>query len=233
MGRNISHGYARGHGLQFGNLREQIRQDDLYQEAMSLIEGRTIVAEDNRMNIFLIIKYFLPKIPFGHIIEFGSYKGGQAIFMSHVAKKMLPGVKIYSLDTFKGMPITDKNIDLHVMDDFNNVDLAEIKKYCEQLRLDNLEFVPGLFEETASALLTTINSVTLAHIDCDIKSSCSFAYDVVKPYMVKGGYFVFDDALYSSCLGATETVEELLIQRDNKYCEQIFPHFVFRHNLME
>jgi hypothetical protein len=179
------------------------------------------------------MKYFLPNIPFGHLVEFGSYKGGQAIFMSHVAKAILPGVKIYSLDTFKGLPITDKNIDLHTMDDFNDVDLAEIKKYCESLGLDNLEFVQGLFEDTAPALLSTIHTVGLAHIDCDIKSSCSFAYDAVKPYMVNGGYIIFDDALYSSCLGATETVEELLIQRDNKYCEQIFPHLVFRHNLSE
>ena len=39
---------------------------------------------------------------------------------------------------------------------------------------------------------------------------------------------VFDDATAASCLGATEVVEELVIRRDGRHCEQIYPHFVFR-----
>jgi hypothetical protein len=46
--------------------------------------------------------------------------------------------------------------------------------------------------------------------------------------MVPGGYMVFDDATVSSCLGATEAVESLLIRRDGLSSEQIWPHFVFR-----
>jgi hypothetical protein len=46
--------------------------------------------------------------------------------------------------------------------------------------------------------------------------------------MVEGGYFVFDDATVSSCIGATEVVEDLLIRRDGLNSEQIWPHFVFR-----
>jgi hypothetical protein len=46
--------------------------------------------------------------------------------------------------------------------------------------------------------------------------------------MVPGGYMVFDDATYSSCLGATEAVETLAIRRDGLNSEQIYPHFVFR-----
>lgn len=217
--------------MQFGDLREQVRQDPIYIEAMRLANGRTIVAEDNRMNIFLIMKYFLPDVPFGHIVEFGSYKGGQAIFMSYVVKRILPGVKVYGFDTFKGMPKTDKSIDAHSAGDFGDVDLNELRAFCIEHELDNIEFVQGLFEETAIIVLPKIKSVSLTHIDCDIKSSVAYSYDVVKPYMVNGGYYIFDDATVSSCLGATEAVEELLIQRDRLFSEQIFPHFVFRHNL--
>jgi hypothetical protein len=46
--------------------------------------------------------------------------------------------------------------------------------------------------------------------------------------MVKGGYVVFDDATVSSCMGATEIVEDLLIRRDGLNSEQIWPDFVFR-----
>jgi hypothetical protein len=36
-------------------------------------------------------------IPRGNIIEFGAYKGGNAIFMAHVASRLLPGVQILSV----------------------------------------------------------------------------------------------------------------------------------------
>jgi hypothetical protein len=49
--------------------------------------------------------------------------------------------------------------------------------------------------------------------------------------MVAGGYYVFDDATVSSCLGATEMVEDLPIRRDGLSAEQIVPHFVFRARL--
>ena len=49
--------------------------------------------------------------------------------------------------------------------------------------------------------------------------------------MVPGGYLVFDDATVSSCIGATEAVESLVVRRDGLNSEQIFPHFVFRAGL--
>ena len=69
---------------------------------------------------------------------------------------------------------------------------------------------------------------SLAHIDCDIYSVVAYSCEAVKPYMVSGGNYVFDDAIYSSCLGATVAVESKLIQEDGLHSEQIFTHYVFR-----
>ena len=88
--------------------------------------------------------------------------------------------------------------------------------------------VRGLFQETHDQILESINGIKLAHIDCDIESAVRFAYESVKPIMVKGGYYVFDDATEASCIGATEVVESLVIRRDQLNSEQIWPHFVFR-----
>jgi hypothetical protein len=96
------------------------------------------------------------------------------------------------------------------------------------LGLSNLEFVKGKFEEVAPARLAAIGPIALAHIDCDIKASVAYSYEVVKPRMVDGGYIIFDDAHTSSCIGATEAVEDLVIRRDQLNSEQIWPHFVFR-----
>ena len=88
--RSIYDGYVRGWGIQFGDLRKRVRQDPLYQEALALAKGRTIISEENRINLFLMAKFYLARIPSGHIIEFGSYKGGNAIFLAYIVDKLYP-----------------------------------------------------------------------------------------------------------------------------------------------
>ena len=227
-GRNVRDGYLRGWGLQFGSLREKVLEDRLYQEACELTVGRSLVAEDKRMNLFLILKYFLPDIPFGHIIEFGSYRGGNALFMGYVVNKLYSGVKVLALDTYTGMPEVDLSLDAHSPGDFRDVDLKEVRTFAGRRGVANVQFIPGLFEETAAGALSLIENVALVHIDCDIYSAVAYSYEIVKDYMVPRGYLIFDDATYSSCLGATEAVEELIIRRDGLHSEQIYPHFVFR-----
>lgn len=232
-GRSIRDGYARGWGLEFGGIREFILADPIYQEAMALAQGRTIQTENCRMNLFLLTKHFLRPIldsaAGGSIVEFGSFRGGSAIFLASVCHSLGLNVKIYALDTFEGMPPTDKGVDAHNAGDFSGVDLDELRAYVESSGLSqHLEFVQGTFEATAPMLLTRIPPVLLAHIDCDVYTSVAYAWDAVKPYMANGGYVAFDDAHVSSCLGATEAVEDLAIRRDGLNCEQIWPHFVFR-----
>ena len=228
LGRSVRDGYVRGWGIQFGQLRDDVRRDPLYKKAVALSRGRSVVSEDNRINLFLISRFFLSQVPHGHIVEFGSYKGGNALFLAAVAAEVAPGVRVYALDTYCGIPDADPSIDAHSAGDFHDVDLQELRQFARQQRVDNVEFVQGRFEDTASTLLAEIGSVALAHIDSDTFGSVAFAYDVVRPHMVSGGYVVFDDATVSSCLGATEAVESLLIRRDGLNAEQIWPHFVFR-----
>ena len=227
-GRNAHEGYQRAWGIEFGGLVQNVLEDPLYKDAASQIEGYSIVAPVRRINIFLIMKFFMGKIPFGHIVEFGSYRGGNALFMAYVAKQLYPGMKVYALDTFEGMPETDFSIDVHKEGDFSDALLENFQHKIQEMKLDNLIPVKGLFEDTAEGVLKEAQNVSLAHIDCDIYSAVKYSYDVVKPFMVDGGYVVFDDATVSSCLGATEAVEELLYHRDGLFAEQIFPHFVFR-----
>lgn len=170
-GRSVRDGYQRGWGLQHGGVQEAILADSLYQEACALARGRTVITDLNRMNLFLILKLFLPSIERGHIIEFGSYKGGNAIFMAHVASKITPGVKVYALDSFEGMPETDHEIDLHGKGDVVDVDLQELRDYVKYKGITNLEVIKGYFDHTAVPVLQEARQIALAHIDCDIASS--------------------------------------------------------------
>jgi predicted O-methyltransferase YrrM len=227
-GRSVRDGYARGWGLQFSDLADKVRADPLYIEAAKVAGARTIQSEMNRMNIFLILKFFLPQIPPGDIIEFGCFKGGSALFMAKVCAELGYKSQIWGLDTFGGMPQTDKTIDAHNIGDFADTDLEELSEYTVKCGLSNLHWVKGLFEDTTGRILGKSSKFVLAHIDCDIRSAVKYSYHRVKDRMVDGGYIVFDDALVSSCLGATEVVEDEVIREDKLNSEQVFPHYVFR-----
>lgn len=227
-GRNIRAGYQRGWGLQFGDLREQVLRDELYRHAIDRATGRTVVAEANRMNIYLILRFGLDALPPGHILEFGAYRGGNAIFMAEVCRELHPGTKVFALDTFEGMPPVDSSRDAHRSGDFSDTGFAELAETIDKLGLDNLELVRGTFESTASGLLAETGAARLVHVDCDIYSAVRYSYDVTQPYVVEGGYWVFDDALYSSCIGAMEAIEETVIRRDGRFSEQAWPHLVYR-----
>ena len=186
------------------------------------------MSEENRMNIYLLLRFFLGKIPFGHIVEYGSYRGGSAIFMAYIVKKLYPGMKVFALDSFEGMPPTDKNVDAHNAGDFSDTGLDDLQARVDELKLSNMVLVKGFFENTNDGVMAQAGKISLAHIDCDIAPAVKYSYEGVKPFMVEGGYIVFDDATVSSCIGATEVVEDLLIRRDGLNSEQIWPHFVFR-----
>jgi hypothetical protein len=49
----------------------------------------------------------------------------------------------------------------------------------------------------------------------------------------EGGYIVFDDPLFGSCLGAFQAVEELLIRRDGHSAEQVYPHLLYRYPIID
>ncbi len=161
---------------------------------------KILVGEQSLCNLFLLIKFFLPRLLSGQIVEFGSFKGGSAIFMAALAKEFLPGAQVIGFDTFTGMPPTDRSIDEHRPGGFADVDLQELRQYAKRVGLDSLTFVQGKFEDTAHAALQRLGKVVLCHIDCDIRSSVEYAYDAVKPYMAAGGYWVFDDLLAADCL---------------------------------
>ncbi|PLZ03041.1 hypothetical protein CY652_06940 [Burkholderia sp. WAC0059] len=227
-GRNVTAGYIRAWGLYSPvGIAPAVAQDPVYRESIELARDLTLVTEHKLMNLFLIMKYGLADIK-GDIVEFGSYKGGSAIFMANVARRLGMTARIYALDTFQGMPETDVARDLHLAGDFNDTSIDALRAFAEKHQLSNLIPVQGLFEDTAPALLETIDAVMLAHIDCDIYSAVKFAIDVIQPRMhACGGYLAFDDPLQATCLGALEAVEDM-VQANGLHAEQAYPHLVYR-----
>ena len=228
-GRVPRDGYLRACSLEFGNIPALCEKDLNFNAAMSIARDRTVVTPVRLMNLFMLMAFYLPKIAPGHIVEFGSYKGGSALFMAYLAARFLPNTRVFAFDTFTGMPETDGGADIHKPGDFSDANVESLREYARALELTNIEFIAGPFEDTAPNALSRIEKVALAHIDCDIYSAVRFSYDVSKPHLVDGAYVVFDDPLPSSCMGAFEAVEDCVIARDGLRAEQVFPHLVFRY----
>ena len=230
-GRNARRGYQRGWGLQFGGLGDRIVLDPVFLRAGELARGRTVVDLMRLMNIFLIIRFFFPKLSAHDIVEFGAYRGGSAMFMASCLKDLFPLARVYALDTFAGMPPTGE-LDMHKPGDFRDTSFDEVQAAARRANLTNLTFVKGRFAQSFPPVAANAAAFGLAHIDCDIYDAVRYCQDAVWPKMCAGGYVVYDDATTSSCLGATQAVEELIIER-RLHSEQVWPHVVLRAGLTQ
>jgi len=229
QGRNLRDGYLRGTGIQFGGIRNLCANDPVFTQAYSLARHLSSpVGDDALCNFFLLLKYYLPRLGKGHIVEFGTDRGGSALFLARVAMEYLPSTKIYCFDSFQGMPETDSALDIHRKGQFSNANAEALVKLAADCNLRNVEIVKGFFEETVPKVLPTLEPVLLAHVDCDLYQSVAQCYKGTRGFLIPEGYLVFDDPLISSCLGAFEAVAELVIRRDGRHIEQAWPHLVFR-----
>lgn len=232
-GRCAYDGYQRGSALAHGDLADRVWNDPLFRKALAaarLPQVRSMCTEARLMNLFLIVKFFLKDLTSQNIVEYGTYRGGSALFLAVLLKELYPQARVFALDTFEGMPEVNANVDLPPPDDFADTNLNTIRFTAAQLGLDNVEFVKGLIQDTAPAVYAELGSVGLAHIDVVLHSAVKYAQDSVWDVMPRGGYLVYDDATEPTCPGATRAVEEMIAGRDLSM-EQIWPQIVMRARL--
>lgn len=227
-GRNPYEGYQRACGIRYAKIIEQAKEDEVFVEAWTLAQSRSVVSPFKLTNLYLLVRYFLPRLDPSDIIEFGTFRGGSAMFLAKLAQAYLPGIRIFGLDSFAGMPKTDKTIDGHNAGDFSETSLEDVEMAKNNAGLDNLTLVKGLFSDTTAGVLEQCKGISLAHIDCDLYHPALAAFEDVRLKMVPGGYIVFDDALEASCLGAMQAVEDI-VEKYRLRCEQVDPHIVFRY----
>lgn len=231
-GRVPRDGYRRGMAVEFGRVAERLEDDPLWREAVEATAGRSIMHPWRLANLFLILTHSWEPLRGSHIVEFGSYRGGSALFFATVMRTIDPEAKVHALDTFEGMPDAEASIDTHRVGDFRDADLEGLIRLRAELGLGNLFIHKGTFGQTFPLAAAHAPGFGLAHIDADIHSACSYAAEAVWPHMRRGGYLVFDDATTASCLGATQAAEELMMKR-RIHSEQVSPHYVFRAGLSD
>jgi hypothetical protein len=230
-GRAIRLGHLRGWGLEYGSLQAEIANEPSYREALALATSRgSLLTPAKLMNLFMLIRFGLPGLQDGDIIEFGSYKGGSAIFMAALLRAQSSSARVYALDTYAGMPETDSVRDMHHKGDFRDTDIEDFRRGIAAAGLEPWVVpVKGIFSDTFPGLLAPGRKIALAHVDCDIYDGVKYAVEVSRPAMVPGGFIVFDDPLHGSCLGAMQAIEETLLHEDRLFAEQMYPHPVYRY----
>src|SRR5579863_2926608 len=163
-GRCLYDGYQRATPLKYGSLGDQVRRDPVYRKALMaarLPEVRSMVVEVRFINLFILIKFFLRNLGSQNIIEFGAYRGGSAIFLATLLAEYYPAARILSLDTFAGLPELKRSVDKPPQD-FMLFNLESTRATARALGLRNLEFVPGLIEDTAAGACRELGSIGLA-----------------------------------------------------------------------
>lgn len=230
-GRDVRSGHLRGWALEYADIQKQlIEPDPHWIKASGLARKRgTLMSEVKMANLFLIIKYALRGVEPLNIIEFGSYRGGGAVFFSALLEVLGRPGTVHALDTFGGMPATNPDMDLHGEGDFNDCDLPGLRKFLAAEGLAHrVELHQGLFVETLPGIEAAGTKFGLMHCDCDIYEGVLYSCERHVKFMLPEGFLVFDDPLHGSCLGAFAAIEEVLISNMGLRAEQVFPQLVYR-----
>jgi hypothetical protein len=124
----------------------------------------------------------------GVILEFGVYSGISIDMISSI----FPSRRVLGYDSFLGLPDEWSGFK-YEGGGRGTFDLGGI---LPEVR-ENVELVPGLFQETVPASLGEISSleqrIALVHLDADIYSSTKFVLDSILPYIDDDILLVFDE----------------------------------------
>jgi Macrocin-O-methyltransferase (TylF) len=209
---------------------EQIKlfQQEFVQEALIINKIReknlTYCGYPKLENICRAIRDIqLKQVP-GIYLEAGCALGGSAIVIAQMKPHAVP---LYLFDVFGMIPPPSERdgIDAHTryqeissgksqglggntyygyMQNLKNIVINNIEGFGFDLERDNINLVPGLFEET----LNIQQPIAFAHIDCDWYDSVKVCIDRITPQMNINAVIVFDD--YSSYSGCKQAVDELI-----------------------
>ena len=115
----------------------------------------------------------------GLICEFGVATGKSINYLA----KRLKTHTVYGFDSFQGLPETWRG----------NYPAGTFKTALPAVR-ENVQLIPGLFEETlASFLVQHPGSALLLHMDADLYSSTKTVLELMRPRIGNGTILIFDE----------------------------------------
>jgi O-methyltransferase len=176
-----------------------------FKQYYEIAAPRTLVSIDRCYVIYVLLQQSLSLD--GDIVECGVYKGGTAAMMARVISESGSKRQLFLFDTFAGMPETDPSRDIHILGEFADTSLEEVKMYVNAPEIAVLR--PGLIPDTFVGLES--HRVAFAHVDVDIYKSVIDSLEFLWPRLLPGGSIVFDDYGFGDCPGARQAVDDFFI----------------------
>jgi hypothetical protein len=164
------------------------------------IDGRTLI-DKSRLSILSELVKQYSDLP---IAEVGVYKGGSAYLINSITKGL-----VFCIDTFEGMPETDKSIDWHNKGDFADTSYEDVSQFLS--KFENCKVIKSNFND-AKHLLDG-HTFGMVHLDVDIYSSTMDCLNYFYDKMVVGGVILLDDFKFETTHGCPKAVWEFLADK--------------------
>jgi hypothetical protein len=141
--------------FKFSEVDRRLSTDPVWHRVLALARERsTLLSASKLANLYLILRCGLDGER--NVIEFGSFRGGSAIFMASILRDLGSESKVFALDTYAGMPPTDATRDVHREGEFADCDYAGLHSLLVRQGLaDQCLTIQGRFAETLPNLLSS------------------------------------------------------------------------------
>jgi O-methyltransferase len=174
-------------------------------------DAYTMIGLKRLENIRACVEDVLARGVPGDLIEAGVWRGGAAIFMRALLLIHEAGDRsVFVADSFEGLPPPDPAA--YPADEGHNFHLVDILSVPQQeveanfarfgLLDDQVQFVPGWFEETLPAL--SDHTWSLIRLDGDLYASTMQTLENLYPNLAPGGYLIVDDYALAPCRAAVD-----------------------------
>lgn len=200
-----------------------------FAELLAQIRPYTMVGEARLYSLYSLAKRVcLEKIP-GNIVECGVAAGGSSALLAAVAQKhSATARKVFSFDTFEGMPAAS-SLDLHRGQQADETGwgagtcaapVESLTTIARKLGVaDSIRPVKGLFADTLPKNREDIGPIALLHVDGDWYSSTMDVFENIYDQVVAGGFIQVDD--YGFWEGCKRAVTEFQQQRGLQFDLQV------------
>ena len=158
----------------------------------------------------------------GDIVELGSWKGANLLWMAKVQSFLGSNKKIHCFDSFQGLTeFSVQDTSSHLMHKYQGdervlrsvIDLYEYN--------DVIQIHKGLIEHTVPAWSELKADISLIYFDADLYEAASVTLNYLSPRLCVGGIILFDEYGSKDWPGETKAVDEFL--KINKGFETFIP----------
>lgn len=226
-------------------LHERFPEAD--QETLAILKRArpfSMTTAENLWSSIKVVEYIEAKGLPGHIVEAGVWRGGQAMAMGLMLKRLGSTRPIWLYDTFQGMPApteADVNVKGHTASEFFDklargdgysdwvfASRTDVERNLAATGYSHFRLIEGMVEDTLADPRNVPETVAFLRLDTDWYESTRIELETLYPRVSDGGILVIDD--YGPWKGARKAVDEyfqgetILLQYVDRGARMVIKH---------